>query len=324
MDVRLENIPKKCLLIIPRTFYSYVDHFQKEFSFLGYDVKVCNHEYPDSLIGKLMGKLQIPLLLLITKKVITKRYLKDEKYEFILIIKGRGMSVSLVQLLRQNSSKVIGYNFDSFKYHGAPLKWFKHVNKYYTFDYQNSETYKLDIVELFSNLPENHEPKSFKYDISAIMRNHSERLQYLDKIFSYIPVQNRFIFIYEMNIFTFIQNFIKNPILYIKYRRNISFKPLDYKNYTEVIQNSNFTLDYVYPSQSGISIRCFEALSAQTKIITNNPFVFRFEYFDLNNTIIYNTSSNPEIIRNQYEKIKNNLPKRYNRTISDFINDLIF
>jgi len=270
-----------------------------------------------------MGKLHIPLLLNITDKVISQKFLKDQTYDLILIIKGRGMSVSLLQKLKQVSPEIIGYNWESFKFHKAPLKWFKNVSKYYTFDYLDAEVHKLSVVELFSYLPERLKPDSCRYEISAILKNHSKRLQFIDKILSSISTEKKFFHIYESNIFTFIMNFIKNPLLYIKYKKYISFKPLPYNDYADVLLNSNFTIDFGHPTQTGITIRCFEALSSQTKIITNNPFISRNEYFDETNTIIFTYSSDPNMLKYRYDIIKNHLPIKHNRTIFAFINDLI-
>jgi len=290
---------------------------------MGYEVTVSNHEYPDSVIGKIMGKLHIPLLLYITDNVISRRYINGELYDVILIVKGRGISIPLMKKLKQVSPKIVGYTFDSFQFNRAPLNWLNYANHYYTFDYRDGEQYSLPIVELFSSMSENNEPKSFEIEISAILRNHSDRLRYISKVFTNLPVENKYIYIFEQNLFTFIGNFIWNPFLYIQYFKYIFFKPLPYAEYARIMRKSNFTIDFAHPKQTGITIRCFEALSSQTKIITNNPFVSRYRYFDQNNTIVFTNSSDPTILKDQYRKIREHLSDNHNRTIIDVINDLI-
>jgi hypothetical protein len=309
--------------MFPRTFYSYSKDFHEAFLSLGYNVTICNDEYPDSVFGKIMGKLQFPLLLSITNKVISQRFLRDETFDLVLIIKGRGMSVSLLEKLNQISPKIIGYNFDSFKFHKAPLKWLKNVSKYCTFDYRDAEVHKLSVVELFSSMPERLKPKNCKYEISAILKNHSKRLQFIDKVLLNISSEKQFIYIFERNILTFFKNFIKNPFLYLKYKKYISFKSLPYNDYAEVLLNSNFTIDFAHPSQTGITIRCFEALSSQTKIITNNPFILRNIHFNETNTIVFDKLSDPRLLKEHYNNIYNQKPVQYKRTIYDFINELI-
>jgi hypothetical protein len=270
-----------------------------------------------------MGKLHIPLLLPITKHVISNNFLKKKKYELVLIIKGRGMSVSLINELKTVSPKVIGYNFDSFSYNSAPLKWYKYTNKYFTFDYRDAEKYTLPIVELFSSVSDKINRKQKEYELSAILRNHSERLNYTNSVLNIINPKKFFIYIYEKNIFTFLINFINSPILYLKYMKHIKFKPLSYEDYIDVLNKSTFTIDFAHPKQSGITIRCFEALSTQTKIITNNLFVKKNKHFNNQNTIIYSSKNNKKNLKTQYTSMFNNKIKKYKRTIYDFIKDLV-
>ena len=314
---------KKCLLIIPKSFYSFHEYLEQTLNNLNYDVSIANEEYPENTIGKLMGKLHIPLLLTITKKVITRDYLNGKKYDLVLIIKGRGMSKSLIDELKKASPVIIGYNFDSFKYHKAPLNWYMYLNKYCTFDYRDAEKYSLPVVELFSSISKVQGPKAIEYTVSAILRNHSDRLKYIDNVLKLINAEKTYIFIFEQNAFTFCINFFKNPLLYLKYKKYISFKSLRYQDYIDVLQKSNFTIDYAHPKQSGITMRCFEALSTKTKIISNNSYLKRSPYFNDNNAIIYNETTNNGFLKDQFEKIFNVKPAGFHRTISDFIHDLI-
>ena len=318
-----EKPQKTCLLIAPQSFYSYSEYIKKTLTLRGYKVTVTNDEYPENFIGKIMGKLRIPLLLHLTRKRIEQEFLQGKSYDLVLIIKGRGMSSKLIEQLKKVSTRVIGYTYDSFKYHNAPGKWFRYLDKFYTFDYRDSEQHNIPVIELFSSFPESFNSKKSTYEISVITRNHSDRLTYIDKVLSNLNVERSFIYIFEQNIFTFLQNFIKSPRLYFKYRKHISFKSLSYNEYTEVLQESNFTIDFAHPSQSGITIRCFEALSSGTKIITNNPFVSRNKYFNETNTIVYNDTSDAEILKKQFTSLEKHTPEKHNRTISHFIEDII-
>lgn len=314
---------KKCLLISPQSFYFYSEYLSKTLTSYNYDVTVSNDEYPDNTLGKIMGKLKIPLLRTITEKKIRKHFVEGFAYDLVIIIKGRGISPSLIKALKQVSKRVVGYSFDSFNYFDAPLKWLKHVDKFYTFDYRDGEKYNLPIIELFSSMPESNTEKITSYKISAIVRNHSDRLEYIDKVLSNLKVENKFIFIYEQNIITFLQNFIKSPILYFKFWEYISFKSLPYKDYIRVLNESDFTIDFAHPAQSGITIRCFEALSSQTKIITNNPFVLRNNYFTENNMILFEKNSDSTYLKERFRKLESNIPEKHKRSINNFIEDII-
>ena len=96
-----------------------------------------------------------------------------------------------------------------------------------------------------------------------------------------------------------------------------------YWGHCNVLNKSDFTIDYAHPKQTGITIRCFEALSCQTKTITNNDFVLNNSNFDSTNTIVFNQHTNMDDFRNKYNRIKNILPKSYNRSIGDFMTELL-
>ncbi len=315
---------REALLIFPLTFYSFADEIIKALSNEGYNVVVANHEYPENMFGKILGNLRIfwPLSI-ITERVLSRKFISGRRYDLVLIVKGRGISRRLIKKLRQTGAKIIAYNFDSFGYNPSPLRWYSDVDKYCTFDYVDSREYSLPLVELFSSVPLDDGQKQTRYDVSAILRNHSNRLKFLDAVLNVIPTRNTFIYILELNMFTFILNFFRNPRLYIKYRTHIHFNPLPYAQYVAVLRDSNFTLDYAHPKQSGITIRCFEALSTQTKIITNNRSVKCNPFIGTENAIIIDGGMSPTEVRKQFESIKTETPTKHRRTVTDFLRDLL-
>jgi hypothetical protein len=315
---------RDALLIFPLTFYSFADEIIKALSNEGYKVVAANHEYPENMIGKILGNLRIfwPLSI-ITDRVLSREFISGRHYDLVLIVKGRGISRRLIKKLRQASSKIIAYNFDSFGYNPSPLRWYMDVDRYCTFDYVDSKKYSLPLVELFSSVHVDDGQKQSRYDVSAILRNHSNRLKFLDAVLNVIPGTRTFIYVLELNILTFILNFLRNPRLYIKYRAYIHFRPLPYAQYVSVLRDSNFTLDYAHPKQSGITIRCFEALSTQTKVITNNRFVKCSSAFSESNAVIFDAKIDPKVMRNNLESIWNAIPVRHHRAVSDFLRDLV-
>jgi hypothetical protein len=314
----------RALLIFPLSFYSFVQVIQKAMAALGYDVVVANHEYPNNALGKILGKLRVFWLLeAFTERVFRRDYIANKGYALVVIVKGRGMSTRLLQELHRVARRIVAYNFDSFGYNPAPLRWYKETDKYCTFDYVDADKHALSIVELFSSIPDGEAPKNVLYDVSAIMRNHSNRLRFLDAVLKLWPGNRNYIYIFEQNIFNFVINAVRNPGLYLKYWRNIYFKSLPYNDYVSVLRNSYFTLDYAHPKQSGITVRCFEALSVQTKIITNNRYIKRNPCFNDRNTIVFDGKTGVAEARNLFEKIKYDIVPGYHRTVSDFLRDLL-
>jgi len=313
----------KCFLIIPRHFYSFEKQFKENLEGRGYEVTVSNDEYPSNNFGKILGKLNIPILLPWTEWKISKNYLSGRYYDLVLIFKGRGISASLIKKITLSSKKVVGYNWDSFKYNKAPLKWYKYATNYYTFDYRDADKYNIPVVELFSSIKEQNNNVRKDIVVSAIFRNHSGRLQYLDKILNILKEPNPYIFIYEQNIFFFIKNFLKNPLRYLKYKRYISFKSLTYNEYINILEKSKITIDYAHPDQSGLTMRCFEALSTNTKIITNNDYVTRSNYFNLSNAKVFKENEKNQRVLEGLRNFANTTNSHASRSLNDFMDDLL-
>lgn len=322
MSVDTKPLSLTCLFIINKHFYSFEKHIREALTSFGYNVTVSNDEYPEGVIGRIIGKLQVPIIFPITYKQISEKYLEGKRYDLILIIKGRGMSARLIKKMNQHSNHVVGYNWDSFKLNRSPLRWYKFTNRYFTFDYRDAAQYHLPVVELYSASKAIAQSKTIKYDISAIVRNHSGRLKYIDKILTTLQPATSFIFIYENSKISYFINFIKNPKLFFKYKKFISFKPLKYEEYSDAINSSAFTIDFAHHTQTGITMRCFESINAKTKIITNSKYLQHSKHFNDSNSVVFDGFDTQKLQQNYIacmEKTYISEP----RTITDFIRELI-
>jgi len=331
--------PSRCLLILPRGFYGFASVLTRGLAALGFDTTVANDEYPESVFGKVISKLGLRLSQAITCRELNRQVLSGQQYDLILVIKGRGLDAATVASLRQHGRSVVGYHFDSFGFDRGPARWVGSLPRVCTFDYRDAQAHGLPVVELFSSMPAapaSDGPR--RYAVSAVLRNHSQRLVYLDQVLAALgglgapgglAQADAFIYIYEANAMTFLANFLRHPRLYLKYRRFISRQALPYDQYVAAIAGSAFTIDYAHPKQSGITIRCFEALSAGTRIITNNPSVLTSRLFSADNTLVFNPSPTDDTradgaaLRQQLAALAGHQPAARRRTVDDFLRELI-
>ena len=290
---------KSCLLILPRSFYSFARIIETSLVELGYQTTVANEEYPENPLGKILAKLDLPIARSITRKVITERFLEGRHYDLVLIIKGRGIGPRLMADLRRHADRIVGYHFDALSYDRATERWAEGTDRVTTFDYRDAEAKSWPLVELFSaeKPPEGDQPIEVKF--SAIMRNHSNRLRYLDQVVDALDIDPRdaFVFIFEQDIRSLAWNFLKQPRLYWRWRKNIHRTPLPYDDYRRVLATSDFTIDYAHPKQSGLTMRSFEALANGAKLITNNPNVRRSPHFGPGNAVVYVPGDDPAELR---------------------------
>ncbi len=313
----------RCLLILPKSFYSFTAVIERGLQELGYETVVANDEYPYGLFGRVLGRLGLRVSRLLTRRALNQEFLAGQTYELILIIKGRGLDHDMVTQLRAHAGTVIGYHFDSFGYDSGPARWCKSLPRVCTFDYRDAQAHGLPVVELFTALPAQAPLQQRRYRVSAIMRNHSQRLVYLDTVMRALGTQDAFIYILEANLFTFVANLVRHPLLYFKYRRFISRRPLPYAQYVQALADSEFTLDYAHPKQTGITLRCFEAAGVGTRIITNNPHVLTSPNFTNSQVIVHPPGAPAAELRNRHQTLRQQTPQARQRSVQDFLHDLL-
>ena len=319
----------RCLLILPRGFYSFSSVLTRGLAALGFDSSVANDEYPESFFGKIISKLGLPLSHAITRRVLMRQYLAGQQYDLILVIKGRGLDAGAAASLLQHGRTVVGYHFDSFRFDSGPARWHASLPRVCTFDYRDAKERGLAVVELFTSMPPlaaDAVAAPRRYKVSAVLRNHSQRLAYLDRVLGALgplPPEQTFLYIFEANALTLVANFLRHPRLYLKYRHAISHQPLPYDQYVTAIAGSEFTIDYAHPKQTGITIRCFEALSAGTRLISNNPSVLRSAHFSADNVLVFGNDGDASALRKQVQALPADPPTARRRTVDDFLRELI-
>lgn len=314
----------QCLLIIPIGFYSFAKTIAASLIGAGYDVTVANDEYPVNMLGKIMGKLDLPLVRILTRRTIERRFLRGRRYALTAIFKGRGVGPDLVALLKAHSDRVVGYHFDSLAYDPACRRWGAGVDRVSTFDYRDAVAEKWPLVELFSTLPAPSPQPPQRYRISAIVRSHSQRIAYVDRVLAATGAAESFVFFYEKDWPAWAWRALRHPRLYWKWRHHISFEPLPYETYIDALAQSAFTIDFAHPKQTGATMRCFEARAVGAHIITNNPHVLDSAHLGPERAIVFWPGDNPaDLVAAMTDFGRRPRPVPVSRTPAVFIAEVI-
>ena len=316
---------RTCLLIMPRSFYSFARMFGAALRDMGYEVTEANEEYPENAFGKVMAKLDLDIARRITRRTINRRFLAGRHYDLIVIIKGRGIGEKLVADLQRHADRVVGYHFDALAYDRATERWAAGVDRVSTFDYRDAQAKDWPLVELFSAQPPpgGHHPISIGF--SAIMRNHSSRLAYLDAVVRALEIkpEDSFFYIFEQDVRSLVSNFLKHPRLYARWRRHIHRSPLPYEEYRRVLATSDFTIDYAHDKQTGLTMRSFEALASGAKLITNNPNIRKSRHFTDENAFVFRVDENSGPLKDAVRKQRGKRPERRWRSVTDCLREII-
>lgn len=314
-----------CMLILPLSFYGFGQVLRRELEARGLDVVMENDEYPANSFGKLIGKLgMLRLLRWWTFRTFRRRYENNpENFAFVLIVKGRGVSQGLIHFLKSISKRIVAYNFDSFCFNPSPLDWLHDVDRYCTFDPEDALKHKLPLVHLFSAIKESAASADRRYEVTVLMKNHSQRLAYTDQVLSALSDHSRFIYIFEPNLFSFAWGVFRHPLLYLKYWNDIHFSPLSYGEFVRVLRESRVTVDYAHPSQTGLTIRCFEARSVGVALVTNNPYVLSHPAFDATTVVHFPLDGDPSLLAVDVQGLLDATSGCCVRTVEDFMSELL-
>lgn len=312
-----------CLLVLPKRFYSFARTFSRTLEQMGYAVTVANEEYPENLLGIVLSKLDTGVGRWWTRRTFRKRFLGADRWDLVAIFKGRGIGEQLARDFKRHADRVVGYHFDSLAYDPATERWAAGVDRVTTFDYLDAERKGWPLVELFSASAPPSPLPSMRYRATAILRNHSDRLAYVDRVFSAMGSDSSFVYLFEKDLGTFFVNALRSPRLYWKWRRHIHRRPLDYARYLEVLAASDFTLDYAHPKQSGATIRSFEALAMGVKLISNNAEMARSPHFGDHNMIVFGRDGEPARLRDRVAALTGSRPTAYHRTAGQFMAEVV-
>jgi hypothetical protein len=308
---------------MPLHFYSFARIIAGALEGMGYEVTQANDEYPRNPAGRILAKLDLPISRWWTRRVFQRDILAGKHFDLVLIVKGRGIGPELVADLKRHAARVVGYHFDALTYDRACRRWGPFVDRVTTFDFRDAREQGWPVVELFSAQTPLSPAPPVRYRISAIQRNHSDRLAYLDSVMEALGAKDSFVFLYEKGVISLAMNAFRNPRLYWKWRKHISFKSLSYADYIGVLSSSDFTLDYAHPRQTGSTMRSFEALAMGVKLITNNRHTVESPYFDDRNCISHDLDGDAAALRAKVDARRGYRPEPYQRSPETFLTEVI-
>lgn len=89
---------------------------------------------------------------------------------------------------------------------------------------------------------------------------------------------------------------------------------IDYQEYLKMIEKSKCILDIVNEGQTGLTLRCMEALFLKKKLITNNKEIKKYDFYNSNNVFIIgedNIENIKEFVDGKYTEIPTCIIDKY-------------
>ncbi|KMQ62310.1 hypothetical protein ACM40_08395 [Chryseobacterium sp. BLS98] len=289
------NLKGKNVLLISVKFFNYENLIKKELEDMGATVDLFDERPSNSFFSKAIIRIKKEMYSVKINQYFNEiiEKIKDTKYDYFLLIKGEATPKFFLDFLKENNPgiKFIFYTYDSFKNNSNGLEILNYFDDKFTFDSQDAVQYQISFRPLFfaqdyGDL--NGSNKNFQNDLAFIGTAHSDRYSISEKAKSWCGG-------HQLKMFTFYYSPSK---LLFKYRKatdknfrdfdynKISFNSLSHHEIVDIYKNTKVILDINHPGQDGLTMRTFETLGAGRKLITTNPKIKKYPFYDSQNISI--------------------------------------
>ncbi|RHG17337.1 hypothetical protein [Blautia obeum] len=291
----------KNILLFMTDFYNYnydiINEMEKQKCAVKWYQDKINFSFLDTILSKMCKNYKINKFNKYFDGIIKNE--KGNKYDEIVIIFGAGfMNETHLKVLKKTfpQTPIVYYAWDSVANFPSIKSLFAGADRSYSFDKNDCFKYGVEFLPLFYLSKSDSDSKKNKWDVSTIMSFYNKKSNSLRRLFDVLPN--------GLNEYFFLRIRSKEYYMFMKIFHRKNFKK--FKNYftlsslnrdecLNIIKNSVAVIDCPVPNQNGLTMRTFEALAMNTKLITSNINVAEYEFFTPNNIFIVdsNTSEIP-------------------------------
>ena len=314
------NLNSKNVLLVAPNFFGYANEIKKELELRGAQVSFLE-DRPLRRSWAIALGLVFPFLKRLAFLRLCNSFFSNDSLNFdiVLIINGESFSKKLFFDFKRRFAvaKFILYIWDNSRNKPDVFNFIKFYDVVYTFDKGDAEEYGLRFQPLFFKpfFDNNIVAKKSLYDICFVGTVHSDRYFIISKLKEHFPP----------NFKVFIHLYVQAPWVYwfrkltnFPYMKSKSsdfiFQPLKKDALTELFLKSRIIIDIEHPKQEGLTFRTIEALGAHKKLITTNPSISSYDFYDASNIEIIDRTS-PRVpnsfLYSEYNPVSKDIRDRY-------------
>lgn len=232
---------------------------------------------------------------------IKKTFLDQKKFDQVLVIRPDKLEKEALIFLRENTIKMTSFFFDGIENFVDQKKTLSYFDTIYSYDKKDVQDYNFTFLTnyIYDDKIEKKEIKNLAFNISSF----DNRFYFLEKIASYLTQHKiKFLFIVKKD-----KPFAHDTI-------QISKKYLPISEVKDYIADSLVLIDLQKKRQNGLSFRIFEALGYSKKLITNNPDVVNYDFYNPNNIFVVtedNVNIPVDFFKTEYIEVDSYIVKKY-------------
>ncbi|WP_333600163.1 hypothetical protein [Flavobacterium sp.] len=248
------------------------------------------------------------------QEIIKKIKAIGDKHDIILTIKGDFIDPKYLKELKQFTTKSIGY-FNDNTYRCPKIKRaIPCFDTVFSFEKEDCKTFHLNFAPnwIYTQKPETK--TDLKYDIFNISSK-DKRLSTLLKIAKDLKSKNIH---YKFMVLDKDQSAQSDDIEF--FTTKVSLDEM-----TQLIAASKTLLDINRHGQKGLTFRALESLGLEKKLITTNPEIVTYDFYNPNNILVIdeeNPSIPADFFKNEYEKLPEAVFYKY--TLEGWVDQVIF
>ena len=261
------------------------------------------HAYRDNIVYSLALSQQNEMINELNKGEI--------KIDAVFVLSGQALRKETLSKLKEMYPQAIflWYMWDNICFIKEYVDNKHYFDKLISFDINDAEKENIRFRPLFFS---KRIKSDKKYLISHIGSAHPERVRILAKFKNKLDFDKSFVYLFATK-----EEMIRNKNLpgWKEMKPYIHSKSLNYEDVVRVMAESFATIDIPYEMQTGLTMRTIESIGFDTKLITTNLEVKKYDFYRENNIFIFDEEKmcmpNESFWKNKYENLTQELYKKY-------------
>lgn len=239
----------------------------------------------------------------------SEQYLEglDDHYDYLFMICPEMVLPQHLTQLTKKADKTVVYYWDGFDHFPQAIPTIKYFQRAFTFDRVDAKKYDINFITNFYF----HEKRNTNYEYDLFfLASYDSRYPLIAKIAKSLQQQNKKVVIkLHAN---------KSPKIKEKIPQGIEFinEFISFEATKEYMSKARIILDIHKNIHTGLSFRIFEAMGLGKKLITTNPDVVNYDFYNANNIFVWteDTEALPtEFISSPYEELPDEIYKKYSQ-----------
>lgn len=236
--------------------------------------------------------------------------LKEHKhFDYALTICPEMLSAPVLQHVQKMADKSVVYYWDGFDHFPNYKQTLPYFDSLFSFDPEDAKKYKLNFITNFYFAENRNTEATLDF---FFLSSFDSRYPVLEKIVSLLEKQHM-----KVSVLQYV-NDKKLKLIPKNHLQSFEFitKPISFKETTELMDKARIVLDIQKDIQKGLTFRVFEAMGLGKKLITTNPEIVNYDFYNPNNIFIWTdeTETIPESFLNTpYEELSEEIYKKYSQ-----------